>query len=89
MMNKIEVSNKKQLSGTVLESKMQDTVVVRVERRFPHPKYKKFIKKSKKYYAHDPENICKAGDLVKILESRPISKLKRWVVLKVEKKAVK
>ena len=88
-MNKVEASNKKQLLGEVLESKMQDTVVVRVERRFPHPKYKKFIKKSKKYYAHDPENICKAGDLVKILESRPISKLKRWVVLKVEKKAVK
>ena len=89
MKNNIEAGNKKQLSGKVLESKMKDTAVIRVERRFPHPKYKKFIKKSKKYYAHDPENICKVGDVVRILESRPISKLKRWVVLKVEKEAVK
>ena len=89
MKNNIDTGNKKQLLGEVLESSMKDTAVVRVERRFPHPKYKKFIKKSKKYYAHDPKNICKEGDFVRILESKPISKLKRWVVLKVEKEAVK
>ena len=81
--------NKKQLIGEVLESSMDKTIVVRVERRFPHPMYKKFVSKSKKYYAHDPENKCNPGDIVKILESKPISKLKRWVVLDVEKKAVK
>ncbi len=89
MMNDVQKNNKKQLSGKVLESKMKDTAVVRVVRRFPHPKYKKFINKSKKYYAHDPKNICKSGDLVKILESKPISKLKRWVVLSVEREAIK
>tara|TARA_B100001146_G_C16171737_1_gene430420 strand:- start:1328 stop:1594 length:267 start_codon:yes stop_codon:yes gene_type:complete len=88
-MNDVQKNNKKQLSGKVLESKMKDTAVVRVVRRFPHPKYKKFINKSKKYYAHDPKNICKSGDLVKILESKPISKLKRWVVLSVEREAIK
>ena len=80
--------NKKQLIGQVLESPMDKTIVIRVERRFPHPMYKKFVSKSKKYYAHDPENKCNPGDIVKILESKPISKLKRWVVLDVEKKAV-
>ena len=89
MMNNIEGNNKKQLLGEVLESKMKDTAVVRVVRRFPHPKYKKLINRSKKYYAHDPKNICKSGDIVKILESKPISKLKRWVVLNVEKEAIK
>ena len=88
-MNDVQKNNKKQLSGKVLESKMKDTAVVRVVRKFPHPKYKKFINKSKKYYAHDPKNICKSGDLVKILESKPISKLKRWVVLSVEREAIK
>ena len=81
--------NKKQLIGLVLESSMDKTVVIRVERRFPHPMYKKYVSKSKKYYAHDPENKCNPGDIVKILESKPISKLKRWVVLDVEQKAVK
>ena len=80
--------NKKQLIGEVLESSMDKTIVIRVDRRFPHPMYKKFVSKSKKYYAHDPENKCNPGDIVKILESKPISKLKRWVVLDVEKKAV-
>ena len=83
------IENKKQLIGEVVGSPMEKTTVVKVERRFPHPIYKKFIRKSKKYYAHDPENICKAGDVVRILESKPISKKKRWVVMGIEKKAVK
>ena len=84
-----KINNKKrQLLGEVLESKMENTAVIKVLRRFPHPKYKKYISRSKKYYAHDPDNICTPGDLVRILESKPISKLKRWVVLEIEKKAV-
>ncbi len=87
--NTNNVGNKKQLVGEVLESSMDKTAVVRVVRRFPHPVYKKFISKSKKYYAHDPEKLCNIGDTVRILESKPISKLKRWEVMSIEKKAVK
>ncbi len=89
MDEKNNIKNKKQLIGEVVSSPMEKTAVIRVERRFPHPMYKKFIRKSKKYYAHDPENICNAGDIVRILESKPISKHKRWIVLDIEKKAVK
>jgi len=55
--------------------------VVSVERRVMHPLYKKIIRRSKKYHAHDEQNACKAGDVVRIEESRPLSKLKRWVVI--------
>ena len=89
MDEKNNIKNKKQLIGELICSPMEKTAVIRVERRFPHPMYKKFIRKSKKYYAHDPENICNAGDIVRILESKPISKHKRWIVLDIEKKAVK
>ena len=82
-------SDKKQLIGEVLESLMDKTAVIKVERRFPHPMYKKYVTKSKKYYAHDPENKCNTGDIVTILESKPISKLKRRVVLNIKKQAVK
>jgi small subunit ribosomal protein S17 len=80
-------SKKKQLIGTALDNNMDKTVVIRVERRFPHPVYKKLVSKSSKYYAHDEDNICSSGDIVKIEESRPLSRLKRWVVLNIEKKA--
>ena len=89
MDEKNNIKNKKQLVGEVINSPMDKTAIVNVERRFPHPVYKKFIRKSKKYYAHDPENSCNEGDIVRILESKPISKQKRWIVLDVEKKAVK
>ena len=82
-------SNRKELIGIVVSDSMDKTVVINVERRFPHPMYKKYVTKSKKYYAHDPENKCNVGDIVRILESKPISKLKRWVVLNIEKQAVK
>ena len=88
MDNKKDI-NKKQLIGEVLESLMDKTAIVKVERRFPHPMYKKYVTKSKKYYAHDPENKCNTGDIVRILESKPISKLKRWMILDIEKKAIK
>ena len=75
--------NKKRLTGKVLDSKMQNTAVVEIARKFSHPLYKKYITKTKKYYAHDPNNNCKAGDIVNIVESKPMSKLKRWRVLSV------
>ncbi len=72
---------KRVLSGTVVSDKGDKTIVVEVERRFMHPIYKKFIRRSKRYHAHDEGNTLKVGDQVRIEESRPISKLKSWVVL--------
>ncbi|GAB4172204.1 MAG: 30S ribosomal protein S17 [Thalassobaculales bacterium] len=72
---------KRVLQGIVVSDVNDKTVVVRVERRFMHPVYKKFITRSKKYHAHDEANACKAGDQVRIEECRPLSKLKRWRVL--------
>ncbi len=69
------------LRGTVVSDKGDKTVVVLVERRVMHPVYKKFIRQSKKYHAHDEENRFKVGDVVSIEESRPLSKLKRWTVV--------
>jgi small subunit ribosomal protein S17 len=75
--------HKKKREGIVLESKMAKTIVVKVTRMTQHPKYKKYIKITKKYYAHDEENKAKPGDKVTIVESRPMSKLKRWRLLEV------
>jgi len=72
---------KRVLSGTVVSDKGDKTIVVEVERRFMHPIYKKFIRRSKRYHAHDESNAFKVGDQVRIQESRPISKLKSWIVL--------
>jgi len=69
------------LQGTVVSDKTDKTVTVLVERRVMHPVYKKFIKQSKKYTAHDEANAFKIGDTVRIEECRPISKTKRWTVL--------
>lgn len=68
------------LQGIVVSDKGDKTVVVRVENRVMHPIYKKYVKKHKKYAAHDAENAYKIGDFVKIVESKPISKTKKWVV---------
>jgi len=73
--------NKKTLSGVVVSDKMQDTVVVRVDRYEKHPKYQKFVKKSKKYSAHNPGNTKKVGDKVEIIETKPISKTKKFKVV--------
>ncbi|WP_341791117.1 30S ribosomal protein S17 [Rickettsia endosymbiont of Gonocerus acuteangulatus] len=75
---------KRVLQGVVISSKTDKTVIVKVERRFKHPVYKKFIKVSKKYAAHDPNNKFQEGDKVNIIESRPISKTKTWVVINEE-----
>tara|TARA_B100001996_G_scaffold24884_1_gene19266 strand:+ start:335 stop:562 length:228 start_codon:yes stop_codon:yes gene_type:complete len=72
---------KKILQGTVISDKQDKTITVLVERKIKHPMLKKIIKRSKKYSAHDEENTFKSGDKVKIMESKPISKLKRWVVV--------
>ena len=72
---------KRILQGTVLSDKQDKTITVLVERKFRHPVLKKVIKRSKKYSAHDADNKFNIGDKVKIIESKPISKLKRWVVI--------
>jgi small subunit ribosomal protein S17 len=72
---------KRVLQGVVVSDACDKTIVVRVERRVMHPVYKKFIMRSKKYAAHDEKNVHKTGDVVRIEESKPISKRKRWVVL--------
>jgi small subunit ribosomal protein S17 len=74
---------KKVLTGVVVSDKMPKTVTVLVERQFPHPLYGKVIKRSKKYLAHDPEERYKVGDVVEIIEARPISKSKRFRVLRL------
>ncbi len=71
----------KTFSGVVVSDKMKDTIVVAVTRYVEHPKYKKFQKLVKRYHAHDPGNTKKEGDRVEIKESRPISKLKRFIVV--------
>jgi small subunit ribosomal protein S17 len=77
---------KRTLQGVVVSDKQDKTVVVRVERRFTHPIYKKTIRRSKNYHAHDEGNTYAVGDIVWIEESRPISKTKRWTVVQGEKK---
>ncbi len=77
---------KRSLQGVVVSDKQNKTLVVRVERRFAHPIFKKTIRRTKKYYAHDENNVFKVGDIVWIEEHRPISKLKRWAVVRGEKK---
>jgi len=72
---------KKILQGTVISNKQDKTVTVLVERKIKHPMLKKIIKRSKKYSAHDQDNQFKSGDKVKIMESKPISKMKRWAVI--------
>jgi len=75
---------KRILQGVVVSDAMDKTVVVRVERRVMHPVYKKFIRRSKKYSAHDETNSVKVGDVVRIQECRPISKNKSWTVVTEE-----
>ena len=72
---------KRIMQGVVVSDKMDKTVVVNVERKFPHPLYKKYIKRSKRYHAHDENNTHKVGDTVSIQECRPLSKTKRWEIV--------
>ena len=74
---------KRVMQGVVVSNAMDKTLVVKVERKFPHPLYKKFIKRSCRYHVHDENNQHKVGDLVSIRECRPLSKLKKWEVIAV------
>ena len=76
------------LQGLVVSDKMEKTVVVKVTRKVMHPRYKKFVRHSKKYLAHDEAKGCGIGDLVTIIESRPLSRRKRWRVQSIDRKAV-
>lgn len=80
-------SRRKRLVGRVMSDKMEKTVVVGVERLYRHRIYKKVVKSVKKYKAHDEGNACRIGDLVQIVESRPLSRHKRWVVEEILEKA--
>ncbi len=75
--------HRKERVGEVVSNKMQKTIVVRVERRFPHPKYKKVVTAFTKFYAHDEKDEAKVGDKVRIMETRPLSKTKRWRLIEV------
>ena len=79
---------KKVLQGFIVSDKMDKTAVVNVERTIQHPLYKKTVKRSKKYKIHDEENVCRIGDQVRLIESKPISKDKCWRLLEVVRKAV-
>jgi small subunit ribosomal protein S17 len=73
----------KERVGLVVSNKMEKTVVVAVENRSPHPKYGKIMVKTKRFKAHDPENQCQEGDRVRIRETRPLSKTKRWEIAEI------
>jgi small subunit ribosomal protein S17 len=73
--------------GVVVSSKMQKTITVAIERRVPHPIYKKYFRKTTKLMAHDEKNECQVGDKVKIMESRPLSSKKRWRLVEIVEKA--
>lgn len=78
--------NRKERVGEVISNTMAKTIIVRVERRFPHPKFKKVITGYKKFYAHDEQSEAKVGDRVRIEETRPLSKTKRWRLVEVVEK---
>ena len=84
----MEVRNlRKQKTGVVVSNKMDKTIAVQVERRLMHPIYGKFVKRSKKFFAHDEENTCNIGDKVRIMETRPLSKKKRWRLVEILERA--
>ena len=80
--------NHRALQGLVVSDKMDKTVVVKVMRQVKHPRYKKYVRVSKKYMVHDEEGTCGIGDLVTIVESRPLSRKKRWRLRSIDRKAV-
>jgi small subunit ribosomal protein S17 len=83
----MERNLRKERIGVVTSSKMNKSIVVTVETKVMHPKYGKFVKHSKKFMAHDEKEECGIGDTVKIMETRPLSKLKRWRLVEVIEKA--
>ena len=81
-----EKRQKKQLTGTVVSDKMEKTIVVEVSRQFKHQQYHKYVQRKKKYMVHDEQEVCSVGDTVVIQESRPLSRRKRWRLLKTLRK---
>ena len=86
--NSIVRSNRKERTGEVISNKMAKTIVVRVERRFRHPKFKKVVTRYRKFYAHDEKSEAKLGDRVRIQETRPLSKTKCWRLVEVLQRGV-
>ncbi|MBL7734023.1 MAG: 30S ribosomal protein S17 [Chitinophagaceae bacterium] len=83
----VERNLRKTRTGLVTSNKMDKTITVAIERKVKHPIYGKFVKKTTKFHAHDEKNECAIGDTVKIMETRPLSKLKRWRLVEVVEKA--
>lgn len=83
----IERKERKTRIGVVESNKMNKTITVKVERKIKHPKYGKFLKKTKHFHAHDENNECNQGDTVKIMETRPLSKTKRWRLVEILERA--
>jgi small subunit ribosomal protein S17 len=83
----IERTNRKEKTGTVISNKMNKSIVVAVERKVKHPKYGKFVKKTSTFMAHDEKNESNIGDTVRIMETRPLSKNKRWRLVEIIEKA--
>lgn len=79
----VKRNKRKTREGKVVSNRMSKTIVVAVERRFRHPRYVKIIRRTSKLYAHDEKNECQIGDKVQVMETRPLSKLKRWRLVKV------
>lgn len=86
-METVERKMRKTRTGIVTSNKMDKTITIKVERKVIHPMYGKFLKKSKKYTAHDETNECNEGDLVIIMETRPLSKNKRWRLVEIIERA--
>lgn len=86
-MEMVERKIRKTKTGVVTSDKMDKTITVAVERKVKHPIYGKFVKKTTKFHAHDEKNESKPGDVVKIMETRPLSKTKRWMLVEVLEKA--
>ena len=78
---------RKTRTGVVRSNKMDKTIIVTVERKVKHPIYGKFVKKTTRFHAHDEKNECTIGDIVKIMETRPLSKIKRWRLVEIVEKA--
>jgi small subunit ribosomal protein S17 len=74
---------RKERTGIVVSNKMENTIVIAVKRKVKHPMYGKFVNRTSKFYAHDEKNECNIGDTVKIMETRPLSKLKRWRLVEI------
>ena len=82
-----QTHTKNEKVGEVVSTKMQKTIVVQVSRRVPHPLYRRIVTKHKKFYAHDEQSEARVGDVVRIVECRPMSKLKRWRLVEVLERA--